>query len=388
MWQNVIIKSMAHISNLSLKNYRGFTDFQYSPKSINLIIGKNNTGKTTILSAIDSLSTKDLSPEYDESPEFEVNINSKKAVITSNNRIIEIYKDLVFLEPDIKNDILNDLYLNIRKIFSKFMKNKNQEKTNEDFLKLIFNSFNFLVIAVDKSHFRLYPYQKNYKKSRREIIQEFAKVFLTKDLSREYYNLFFELEDILIKRKTIKKTRSIKVLSISHYNKLELSFREKIEDIIEIEKFIKENEIIKNFERLTEDGVIFWSKNETKYLPYEYYGDGFKSLIKTLQFLIESKNNVLIIDEAENHMHPGYMNLLVNMIFEYSDKYNIQIFMTTHSFDFIKEILDQCKGNNKREKSLLITRLVLEDGEIQKYDYDAEKALKITDELNMDLRGV
>src|SRR5208337_55383 len=377
MWQNVIIKSMAHISNLSLKNYRGFTDFQYSPKSINLIIGKNNTGKTTILSAIDSLSTKDLSPEYDESPEFEVNINSKKAVITSNNRIIEIYKDLVFLEPDIKNDILNDLYLNIRKIFSKFMKNKNQEKTNEDFLKLIFNSFNFLVIAVDKSHFRLYPYQKNYKKSRREIIQEFAKVFLTKDLSREYYNLFFELEDILIKRKTIKKTRSIKVLSISHYNKLELSFREKIEDIIEIEKFIKENEIIKNFERLTEDGVIFWSKNETKYLPYEYYGDGFKSLIKTLQFLIESKNNVLIIDEAENHMHPGYMNLLVNMIFEYSDKYNIQIFMTTHSFDFIKEILDQCKGNNKREKSLLITRLVLEDGEIQKYDYDAEKALKI-----------
>jgi len=389
MRHHVTIKYMAHIKNLTLKNYKGFTDFRYSPRSINLIIGKNNTGKTTLLSAIDSLSSKDLSPDSYESPEYEINLNSKKAEIISDNRITEIYKDVTLLDPEMKNEIMIKLYQRIRKIFTKYVKKSDRDKTADEFLKLVFNYFYFLVIVTDKTYFTMFPYQKNYKKTRREIIQDFSKLIPTKVQSRDYYDLIFELSDITIKRQTINKNfKKLKIFSINHFNRLDLSFREGIEDIIEIENFIKENDIIKNFERLTEEGIIFKTKNGLKYLPYDYYGDGFKSLIKTLHFLIKSKNGILLIDEAENHMHPGYMNLLANIIFEYSKKLKIQVFMTTHSYDFIKEILDQCKENKEREKNVLITRLVLEEGEIQKYDYDVIKALKITEELNMDLRGV
>src|SRR3989344_8709689 len=43
------------IKNLEINNFKGISDLSFSPTKINVIVGKNNTGKTSILSAIDLL---------------------------------------------------------------------------------------------------------------------------------------------------------------------------------------------------------------------------------------------------------------------------------------------------------------------------------------------
>jgi len=149
---------------------------------------------------------------------------------------------------------------------------------------------------------------------------------------------------------------------------------------------MKKSGIVKNFFRLTEDGIIIKTKTYD-YIPYEYYGDGLKVLLNTIYHLIKAKGRILLIEEPENHLHPGYLKIFIEVLFEYSKRYNIQIFMTSHSYDLIKELIDQSK-NKKREKEVLISRLVASKEKIDKFDYTTSQASKIIHELNMDLRGI
>ena len=43
------------IKELKIENFKGISYLKFSPKKINLIVGRNNTGKTSVLEAIDLL---------------------------------------------------------------------------------------------------------------------------------------------------------------------------------------------------------------------------------------------------------------------------------------------------------------------------------------------
>ena len=61
---------------------------------------------------------------------------------------------------------------------------------------------------------------------------------------------------------------------------------------------------------------------------------------------IEKKGSILLIDEFDATLHPAYQIKLYELIREYSKKYNIQTFFTSHSLSLIEYALD------KKDKSV------------------------------------
>ncbi|PKL65303.1 MAG: hypothetical protein CVV32_04765 [Methanomicrobiales archaeon HGW-Methanomicrobiales-3] len=376
---------MPKLKEINIFHFKGIQKMEYHPKQINLLIGKNNTGKTTLLSAINCLFSRDISPDSFESPEYEININSKIARISSGDHDITIYRDIVDIDSKVKNEIIQEVNKKIKKIFSKEL----DDNKTDDLCNSIFNNFRFLTLIKNHKHVEVFPYSKNYKKNRIQNLESLKKYFPDVD-RRGLIHLLFEFSSIEfnLSSSTQKNPKKIKVVSIYHENKLDFSFHENSDNILKVEGIIKENNIIKNFERLTEDGVLLnEGEKKIKYLPYAYYGDGFKSLLTIITKLIEAKNGILLIEEIENHLHPGYITILGDILFKLSNEYKVQVFMTTHSFDLIKEVL-LCGKNNKMGEKFLISKFVLDDGKISRYDYSLEQALKISDNFALDLRGV
>ena len=64
---------------------------------------------------------------------------------------------------------------------------------------------------------------------------------------------------------------------------------------------------------------------------------------------MDCKNGILLLDEAESGLHYSTQQELWRLIFELADKYNVQVFATTHSNDCIKsfaEISDQYNNDS------------------------------------------
>ncbi|ODM56409.1 hypothetical protein BC455_21640 [Vibrio harveyi] len=64
-------------------------------------------------------------------------------------------------------------------------------------------------------------------------------------------------------------------------------------------------------------------------------GDGMTRIFHIILSLVNSENGTLLIDEFENGLHWSIQNAIWKVIFELSDKHNIQVIATSHSNDCI-----------------------------------------------------
>ena len=156
-----------------------------------------------------------------------------------------------------------------------------------------------------------------------------------------------------------------------------------------VENIIKEKSLIKNLRRLQFDKVLFENEKEVAYL---FLGDGFKALVALLWELSSDNlnNNILLLDEPDIHLHPGYINELIRIILTFAMEFNIQFFIATHNSDFISEILEgEFTKEQKKflEKEFTLFKMDSLKGltTVDKADY--KKAIDIRENLLLDLRG-
>jgi predicted ATP-dependent endonuclease of OLD family len=67
--------------------------------------------------------------------------------------------------------------------------------------------------------------------------------------------------------------------------------------------------------------------------PFERLGDGFRQVFMILMYLYHPQYSLLLLEEPEIHLHPALIKRLLKVI--ESERYENQIFMTTHSPLFI-----------------------------------------------------
>ena len=76
--------------------------------------------------------------------------------------------------------------------------------------------------------------------------------------------------------------------------------------------------------------------NSDKPVSLKTLGDGVNRMLLTALSLANAKDSILLIDEIELGLHYSAMEKLWGMIFKYAKAWNIQVFATTHSQDAIK----------------------------------------------------
>lgn len=119
-------------------------------------------------------------------------------------------------------------------------------------------------------------------------------------------------------------------------------------------------------------------------LPLRSMGDGINRILTIILALINSDNGFLLIDEFENGLHHTVQEQLWNIIFQLSQKLNVQVFVTTHSEDCIRSFEDVLNGPHNPITGKLI-RLDNIDGVIKQVEFNA-KELEIATNQDIETR--
>ncbi|WP_447474149.1 AAA family ATPase [Vibrio harveyi] len=73
-----------------------------------------------------------------------------------------------------------------------------------------------------------------------------------------------------------------------------------------------------------------------KKLPIAFMGEGISKLLSILVTIATTPNGVVIIDELENGIHYSLFTKVIKNIIAMAERYDSQVFITTHSHDLLK----------------------------------------------------
>jgi hypothetical protein len=118
-------------------------------------------------------------------------------------------------------------------------------------------------------------------------------------------------------------------------------------------------------------------------LPLNNLGDGMQRMLGIALALVNAKDGMLLIDEIENGLHYSVLPSLWQIIFRLAQRLNIQVFATSHSRDCI-EAFQQVADADKQTEGMLI-RLESKKGEIVATLFD-ERELGIATREQIEVR--
>ena len=294
------------VKSIHIQNFRCFEDFQLDGFGrVNLIGGMNNSGKTALLEAVclEMSRTPDSIIDLKELRHFDLKIFEKESKSS-------VWDEFFFNKEKSKAiDIAIDLFngLNCQSTYT---------VGGEDFL----SKENLLVSYFDN----------NEKYLSLEIdIDDGKPSFLN-----EYYNSSLELIDsgvlVFLLTSDIRKNRQV---LINNYSQLELDGQAGyvLEGFKAIDPTIEEVKIIS----IGEPNLYIRRKGEPL-MPMDLFGDAITKMAKIIIYLIGCKNYILLIDEIENGIHYANQPQVWELIFKLANKFNVQVFATTHSKEMIQ----------------------------------------------------
>ena len=131
--------------------------------------------------------------------------------------------------------------------------------------------------------------------------------------------------------------------------------------------------------------VLHITKRETS-VPFYVLGDGFKYALVRLMLLSSARRAVVLIEEPELHQHRGSLELTTRAIVDsVVEDYN-QVILTTHSLELVDLIIDVVRESGV-EDLVKFYRFSLREGRLSVVDYDFEEASKLREDVEYDLRG-
>jgi hypothetical protein len=312
-------------NTLSLHNFRGFSHYSLSDLTrINLFVGKNNAGKTSVLEAIEILSHGGRPSSLLRSP-------SRRGEVTS-----EIRDPVMKAEYDIR-------YLfhqhRIRE-GSTFEIQANKELASPAIKCIIRRPEN------EMEHLEL---------SEQDEPGMTYELFVTGPENEKGSVIKISTEGILAsdfrRGSTPYAQLAPQAAVFLGTEGADLNILQKMwDDIVltsEEERIIKALQIIEpEVERLAfTGGPSRWSsiawiklKNDEERVPLGSLGDGIRRLLSLAIYAARASGGILLIDEIDTGLHYSTLKLMWQFITEVAVRLDIQVFATTHSGDCLRAL--------------------------------------------------
>lgn len=385
------------INEIEILGFKGIPHLTIHPKQINILVGKNNTGKTSILEAINStleLSMYEMQLKYEPHLSNLINVNKKesKVVVKLENET----KYLLLKSPELKEiipEFKKQLIDKIKAISPRRNNKAGWEKTEELLDKAL--SKNDLISEIERESIRvesgnkvfyIFSYTDLILKEIEPLLEYINKTIFR--VSRNVFPILLRQPRFIYPQTEEKSKKTLTFITDLAINERLISTLTKSK-INEIENYLNDRKILENLERFDFDKLLF-KNNENEYeIPFSFMGDGFKSLIGLIT-RTSNETKIILIEEPENHMHPIYIKELIRQIIDFSISKDIQFFITTHNSDVLDVVstdMLEPKYQDYLSKELNIIRLECLDDDIIAQELNREEALEELEELKLDLRG-
>jgi AAA15 family ATPase/GTPase len=334
------------LKSLKIENFRCFQSFEMQQLGrLNLIVGTNNSGKTSILEAIQLLVSPSLDfevigeiiigrSEYIENEEYrdkdlvirhlfyghKIDLGSKISIVGQND--IETKEEMVVsIEIDHESPSL---------VLKKTERIRDIENSNSLDSK---NGFGIQCLLSKEGNISLKLLQ-NARKSLVENpshIQFVNSSSLTTDKAIELFELVVLTpeEDLVTQSLQIVEPRIKRIATLSS------------------EKYRYKG---------TRSGFIVQLPENSR-IPIGNMGDGMWRMLGLALAIVNAKDGVLLVDEIDTGLHFTVMSDMWKMLWETAKRLNVQIFATTHSNDCWQSLADIANAENPNEDGITIHRI-------------------------------
>lgn len=402
---------MKIINDISIQNFKGIEEMDFPCGSINIIVGPNNTGKSSILQSIwlAITSLKNYTDVMDnEISEIVVDEFNFKYLINQGKE-----------KSSIKLNLFNDDKINLDIIYSK--KNKYYPELSDKFSNFI-SDLSYLNSEISLNHSLNYRFLRELQKTKRSLKNDESNEKLNKVLNKisnqmdseikQFKKELLDSEKLFIQSKLNNDLISICTIADDFNDIIYHSNKEKV--IADIPLIISSPHSDDNTHLLYEklfnskkiSSVLDNLKNKISYLenigvideeikvslkdidqtlPLSSMGDGFKGLLKLSFMAPLIKHGIVLFEEPEISMHPGYFEILAKEIV--SSSHDSQFFITTHSLEFLEYLLEKSEKLGVID-SVNVLRLTRRAGNfIDREIYSGIDAKEDMDNIKIDLRG-
>lgn len=335
---------MAKLKSIKINTFRGISNLSVDELShINLIVGDNNCGKTSILEAIQLLRAPD-----DINNVFRVSRNRDAYIGISRMPIFDSFVNM--LNGD------NDKLLSVSCEYDNTRMNelKTASVSINGSIKRVMFDINEL-----KKEDR-FAYREQMLDPDDNEIDEFVGDIISES------TFGTNIRPIKINRFTNVTGRAVEtqeLIRIQYLSPISHIANYTFNRIIKNEKY-KEIciRMLKMFDENIDD--LLFLKMESSYRPIEYiknkavglmplstYGDGIKKVLSIANAIAQASDGVLLIDEIETAIHSKYYDEIFNFIIKAAVQYNVQLFITTHSIEAVDGLLNTQVNDNKYSSS-------------------------------------
>ena len=324
--------------SFKINNFRGFKDLEiHDLRRVNLIVGKNSVGKTTLLESIFLLSGR-------RNPICAINVeNLRQRIVTRDNDFEYLYKDFSFDNNIFLSGKLADnnstMNLTIEPIWKVSVKHENS------------NQYNVVTQQIEQKNIIL-------EQQNNDII---GIRYSFKDLNGQNFRLDLSINTPPPFQYPVEfRTHYINSQNIfSVQNFFEKIIQEKGEqEIVSVLNNIDNR--IQDLRMGANNAIFVYVKGISKAVPINIMGDGIRKIVSILSVIADAKNGIVLIDEIENGLHYTTLKGMWKAIFLAAEKHNTQLFITTHSkecIDFLIEFIKESNDNIQYKKYLSLLRL-------------------------------
>lgn len=344
---------MAKINNININSFRGICNLSVNDLShVNLIVGDNNCGKTSILEALQLL----------RAPE---DINN----IFRVSRIRDAYSG--FSRMPIFDSFINMLQGDHSKALSVSCDYQNE---NND----CFKSSVSITGSVKRVMFDINELSQKDRFAYRERIIEPD----DNEIDEFEGNLVSEsnVSGLSINPIKINRFTNVTGRAVVNNGKIKINYLSPVSHVVgnTFDRIIRNEKykeicitMLKMFDENIDDLLLL--RMESSYRPIEYvknranglmplstYGDGIKKVLAIANAIAQAANGILLIDEIETAIHSKYYDDIFRFIIKASVQYNVQLFITTHSIEAVDGLLNtQTIDGEYSESSDLIKVITL-----------------------------
>ncbi|MBH1970277.1 AAA family ATPase [Moraxellaceae bacterium AER2_44_116] len=370
-----------HLDSLKIQNFRMLEDFEVEKLGqVNLIVGKNNSGKSTVLEALriyagnaDRWLLQKIWQERGE--RFTASKHEGKNI-----------DDFIFFADFFHNRVVTD--------FTQF----SIGSINSD-------PVNFQISHIDayKKHHASYPADEIIETAIQH--KPLNKRIYVATKHEAYSVMFFDYSD--------DEQISIMSVSTGFWSSIPISlvgtqltdikelaqkwdsivftdFEQTVTEALRIiEPTIQGVAFIQDKNKVTgERTAIVRLQGQAQPVPLKSLGDGMQRILQIALNIYQAKDGFLLIDEFENGLHYSVQEKVWGLIFEMAKRLNIQVFATTHSWDCI-EAFSEVASKREDVEGLLFSMgrsaKTSDNGKIIATIFDEAKLQRFT-QADMDVR--
>ena len=121
---------------------------------------------------------------------------------------------------------------------------------------------------------------------------------------------------------------------------------------------------------LGDERMIYCDVGLARLVPINIMGDGISKILSIILYIFNTQDGVVLIDEVENGLHHTSQKIAWDAIIASAEEFNVQIFGTTHSMECISAFSESAGSFQQFHKKIRLHRLEKEDDSFRAITYD------------------